>query len=62
MRLARVMRFEDVRELDGRRIPTRMILEPRDQEGHRTEMHYLEMDFDANVPNSTFSLTQVRHR
>ncbi|MCA9610189.1 MAG: outer membrane lipoprotein-sorting protein, partial [Myxococcales bacterium] len=28
MRLARVMRFEDVREMDGRRVPTRMILEP----------------------------------
>lgn len=63
MRLARVMRFSDVREMDGRRIPTRLTIEPRDREGHRTEMRYLEVDFDANVPSSTFSLTQLeRHR
>lgn len=59
MRLARVMRFEDVRVMDGRRIPTRLVLEPQDREGHRTEMRYLEMDFDASVPESTFSLTEL---
>lgn len=62
MRLARVMRFLDVAEMDGRRIPTRMVLEPQDQEGRRTEMHYLSMDFDADVPESTFSLTELERR
>ncbi|MGE0792521.1 MAG: outer membrane lipoprotein-sorting protein [Sandaracinaceae bacterium] len=59
MRLARTMRFTEVREMDGRRIPTRMILIPHDREGHRTELHYLDMDFDANVPERTFSLTEL---
>ncbi len=59
MRLARVMRFEDVREMDGRAIPTRMVVEPEDQEGHRTEMRYVSVDFDADVPESTFSLTEL---
>lgn len=62
LELARTMRFEDVQEMDGRRIPTRMILEPQDQEGHRTEMHYLSVDFDADVPDSTFSLTELEQR
>lgn len=62
MRLARTMRFSDVREMDGRRIPTRVVIEPQDREGHRTEMRYVEMDFDANVPESTFSLTQLERR
>lgn len=62
MELSRVMRFEDVREMDGRRIPTRMVIEPRDREGHRTEMRYLSMDFDADVPESTFSLTALERR
>lgn len=61
-RLARVMRFEDVREMDGRRIPTRLIIEPRDREGHRTEMRYVDIDFDANVSESHFSLTQLERR
>jgi hypothetical protein len=60
--LARVMRFEDVREMDGRRIPTRMVIEPVDREGHRTELRYLSMDFDADVPESTFSLTELERR
>lgn len=62
MRLARTMRFTDVREMDGRHIPTRMILEPHDREGHRTEMRYLSIDFDADVPERTFSLTQLERR
>lgn len=57
--LARVMRFSDVREMDGRRIPTTTVIEPVDREGHRTEMRYLSIDFDADVPESTFSLTAL---
>jgi len=58
-RLARIMRFEDVREMGGRRIPTRMVIEPQDREGHRTEMRYIEVEFDANVPSSMFSLSNL---
>jgi Outer membrane lipoprotein-sorting protein len=57
--LARVMRFTEVREMDGRRIPTVTTIEPVDREGHRTEMRYLSIDFDADVPESTFSLTAL---
>lgn len=62
MRLARTLRYEDVREMDGRRIPTRMVIVPHDREGHRTELRYLTMDFDANVSESTFSLTELERR
>ena len=48
--------------MDGRRIPTRLVIEPQDREGHRTEMRYVDMDFDANVSESTFSLTQLERR
>lgn len=62
MRLARTIRYEDVREMDGRRIPTRMVIVPHDRDGHRTEMRYLSVDFDANVSESTFSLTELERR
>lgn len=62
MRHARTMRFLDVREMDGRRIPTRMVILPLDRPGHRTEMRYLSVDFDARVPESTFSLTELERR
>jgi hypothetical protein len=62
LRLSRIMRFEDVRELDGRRVPTRFVLEPQDRQGHSTQMRYLSIDFDADVPESTFSLTELERR
>lgn len=58
-RLARTIRFEDVRDVGGRRVPSRMVIVPEDQEGRRTELRYLEMEWDASVPESTFSLTQL---
>ena len=58
-RHSRTMRFEDVRVMDGHRVPTRMVLVPIGREGRRTEIRYLEMDFDANVPASTFSLSRL---
>jgi len=59
MRHSRTLRFQDVRELDGRRVPTRLVLIPLDRSGHRTELRYLNIDFDARVPSSTFSLSRL---
>jgi len=58
-RLARQMRWSDVKVFDGRRIPTRMTLIPSDKEGHATEMVYLDIDFDVEVPDDTFSLSKL---
>lgn len=58
-RLARTMTFDDVRPLGGRRIPARMVLVPTDVEGQRTEMRYLDVVFDAKVPDETFSLSRL---
>jgi len=58
-RLAREMRWSDVKVFDGRRIPTRMTLIPSDKEGHATEMVYLDIDFDVKVPDDTFSLSNL---
>lgn len=58
-RLARVMTFDDIRVLGGRRLPTRMTLTPADVEGQRTEMRYLELQFDVTLPDDTFSLSRL---
>lgn len=58
-RLARTMRFDDVRVLGGRRIPARLALVPEGTEGQRTELRYLEIRFDADVPADTFSLSRL---
>ena len=61
-RLARIMHWSDVKVFDGKRIPSRMILIPADKEGHITEMAYLDIDFDVNVPDATFSLSNLEQR
>lgn len=61
-RLARTMRFTDVKVMGGRRIPTRVLLETVDQPGHQTELRYLEMKFDVKLPDSLFSLSQLERQ
>jgi hypothetical protein len=61
-RLARVMTWDNVTEFDGKRIPAHMVLVPQDEEGHKTEMIYHEIDFDVDVPESTFSLSRLEQQ
>jgi hypothetical protein len=58
-RLARTMRFDEVKVLGGRRLPAHLVLVPTDAEGQRTEMRYLEVQFDVKVPDDTFSLSRL---
>ena len=80
-RLARTMLWSDVKEFDGRFIPARLTLLPKDkneewreehpekaakmEEGeypYKTVMIYEDIDFDVNVPESTFSLSRLERK
>jgi hypothetical protein len=39
-----------------------MTLVPEDETGHKTEMRYLEIRFDVDVPESTFSLSNLERQ
>lgn len=54
-RLARRMTFDQVRVMDGKRIPSRILLEPVLEKGRHTEIIYDEMDFDLALEESFFS-------
>ena len=58
-RLARTMHFDDVQVLGGRRLPAHIALVPVDSEGQRTEMRYLDVQFDVPLANDTFSLSRL---
>jgi outer membrane lipoprotein-sorting protein len=58
-RLARTMRFDEVTLLGGRRLPSRIVLVPADSANQRTEMRYLEIQFDVALPDDTFSLSRL---
>jgi len=58
-RLARTMHFDEVKMLGGRRLPAHIALVPEDSVGQRTEMRYLDMQFDLPLPDDTFSLSRL---
>ncbi len=58
-RLSRTMRFEDVKVLGGRRIPTLITIVPEREEGRRTEFRYLDVEFDVELSDDMFSLSRL---
>jgi outer membrane lipoprotein-sorting protein len=53
------MRFEDVKVLGGRRIPTLISIVPEREEGRRTEFRYLDVEFDVELSDDMFSLSRL---
>lgn len=60
-RLARTMYFDEVKVLGGRRLPAHIALVPADSVGQRTEMRYLDVEFDVPLSDDTFSLSRLEH-
>ncbi len=58
--LVRTMSWSDIKEVDGRTMPTKMRIEPADDPGEFTEVTYADIDFDADIPEGTFSLQSLK--
>ncbi len=58
--LARTMSWEEPKEMGGRTIPSVMRLVPADKPDEYTVVRYLALDFDADVPDSMFSLQSLK--
>ncbi len=61
-RMMRIMRFSEVKEMGGKRIPSVMEIVPQKKKGHSTKIIYLEAEFDKKLPGDTFSLRNLRKR
>ena len=59
-RVVRTMRFEDIREVAGRRLPLRMIIQPADRPAERTEIRYQTLELDAAVDAELFTRRGLR--
>jgi len=59
-RRARVMVFDEVKVIGGRRIPSRITLTPLLKEGYETQVVYTEMAFDIALDPSFFSKAQMK--
>lgn len=60
MVLARTLKFDDIREMGGRNLPAVLHMTPADKPDEYTELVYLEIEFDTDVPDSQFSIMQLR--
>lgn len=58
--LVNTMLGKNIRELGGKTLATRLEVIPEDEEGHKTIVEYLEMEFDKPIPESFFSLQNMK--
>lgn len=58
--LVRTMVFQDIRTMDGRQVPATMLLQPADKPDEFTRVSYDAIDFDVQIPESTFTLQALK--
>ncbi|MFO8184535.1 MAG: outer membrane lipoprotein-sorting protein [Candidatus Aegiribacteria sp.] len=58
--LIRTIRFSDVREMDGRTIPTTMEVVSPDEDGSRTVVSWTSAEFDRGVDDDIFTLRNLQ--
>lgn len=58
--LVNTLRAYDIKTLGGREIPTRMEMVPEDKPGHKTILRYENIQFDQALPESFFSLQNLK--
>jgi hypothetical protein len=58
--LARKLTFSEIREIDGRKIPTKMTMVPVKKKGHRTVVSYKKIQFDVSVGERLFTVANLR--
>lgn len=58
--LVRTMQFLDIQDISGRKVPMRMKLIPADEPDEYTEVTYESLEFDPELPASTFTLQSIR--
>jgi outer membrane lipoprotein-sorting protein len=58
--LVQTMTGTDIRTFDGRSIPSKLTMIPADKPGHSTIMEYKSLNFNANIPESFFTVQNMR--
>lgn len=58
--LVNTLHMENIQEMGGRQIPTRWVMIPADEEGQRTIMTYESIEFNTDIPDSFFSIQNMK--
>ena len=60
--LMRVLNFKEIKQFNGKTLPSVMEMLPQNKPGHKTVVRYLTATFDAPVDADTFTLRNLRKR
>lgn len=60
--VARTMRFSEVRDMGGRKVPTVMRVVPGDKPGEYTEVRYKTLEFGVEIADRVFSVSHLKRR
>lgn len=58
----RVMRFSEIREIEGRHFPFHWSMKPLDKENHETTIRILEVAFDPEIEEGVFTKRNLQRR
>jgi outer membrane lipoprotein-sorting protein len=58
--LVNTMYGKEVKEMDGKLLPSILEIIPADEEGHKTLIEYLSLDFDVPLKESFFSVQNMK--
>ncbi len=61
-KLMRIMNFKEIKTFDNRKIPSVMELIPQTEQGHKTELRYIDAEFNHQVDKNIFTLRNLRSR
>jgi outer membrane lipoprotein-sorting protein len=59
-KLMRIINYREITDFGGRKIPRILELIPQNEEGKKTVLTYLSLEFDKNVNRDIFSLRNLR--
>ena len=59
-KLLRVMTYSEIKNIDGRKIPTLLEMVPKNKEGHKTIIRYKTIKFDINLDKDIFTLRNLK--
>ena len=58
--LIRTITLSEIKLMDGKRVPTRLVCEPKRKKGRKTILKYHILEFDIDIKDSFFSLSRVQ--
>ena len=58
--LVNTMRGKNIKMMDGKLLPAVMEIIPAEEEGHKTVLEYLSLDFDIDIKESFFSVQNMK--